>query len=73
LIILDLILPGIGGKQCLKEILKVNPRAQVIVTSGYSADGSAKETIESKAKGFVSKPYDGRELLNLVRKVLDGN
>jgi PAS domain S-box-containing protein len=73
LIILDLILPGIGGKQCLKEILKVNPRARVIVTSGYSADGSAKETIESKAKGFVSKPYDGREMLSLVRKVLDRN
>jgi PAS domain S-box-containing protein len=73
LIILDLILPGIGGKQCLEEILKVNPRAQVIVTSGYSVDGSAKETIESKAKGFVSKPYDGRELLKFVREVLDRN
>ncbi len=73
LIILDLILPGMGGKQCLEEILKVNPRAQVIVTSGYSTDESAKETIESMAKGFISKPYDGRELLHFVREVLDRN
>jgi CheY-like chemotaxis protein len=73
LIILDLIMPGMGGRQCLEEILKVNPQTQVIVTSGYSVDGSAKETIESKAKGFVSKPYDGRELLKFVREVLDRN
>ena len=71
LIILDLILPGMGGKQCLDEIVKVNPQSQVIVTSGYSVDGSVKEAIESKAKGFISKPYESRELLNLVREVLD--
>jgi len=73
LIILDLIMPGMGGRQCLEEILKVNPQAQVIVTSGYSVDGSVKETIESKAKGFISKPYDNRELLNFAREVLDRN
>jgi PAS domain S-box-containing protein len=73
MVILDLILPGMGGRQCLEEILKINPRAQVIVTSGYSMEGSAKETIDTKAKGFVSKPYDGRELLSFVREVLDKN
>jgi PAS domain S-box-containing protein len=73
LIILDLILPGMGGRQCLEKILKVNPLAQVIVTSGYAVDGPVKETIDTKAKRFVSKPYDGRELLKFVREVLDKN
>jgi PAS domain S-box-containing protein len=73
LIILDLIMPGMGGRQCLEKLLKIDPQAQVIVTSGYSVDGPAREVIESKAKGFVNKPYDGRDMLSLVREILDRN
>ena len=71
LIILDLIMPGMGGGLCLQELLKVNPQAKVIVASGYSITGSEKELVEERAKGFIRKPYNVREMLNLVREVLD--
>lgn len=71
LVILDLIMPGMGGSQCLQELIKINPLVKVIVASGYSISRSEKEIIDAKAKGFIRKPYNVREMLNLVREVLD--
>ena len=71
LVILDLIMPGMGGKRCLGELLKVNPEARVAIASGYSPDGPTREILKNGAKGFVSKPYDMRQMLNVVREVLD--
>jgi DNA-binding NtrC family response regulator len=71
LVILDLIMPKLGGKQCLEELLAIDPEVKVLVASGYSADGPTKNAIGSGAKGFISKPYDAKEILRVVRKVLD--
>jgi PAS domain S-box-containing protein len=71
LVLLDLIMPEMGGKQCLEELLKINSKVKVVIASGYSVNGHTKNTVESGAKGFVSKPYDMRNLLGVVREVLD--
>ncbi len=71
LVILDLIMPEMGGTECLKELLRIHRQAKVLVASGYSSDSSVKETIQIGAKGFVSKPFRAEELLHNVRKVLD--
>jgi two-component system, cell cycle sensor histidine kinase and response regulator CckA len=71
LVILDLIMPEMGGTECLKELLKIDPQVKVLVASGYSADASVKEKIQLGAKGFVTKPFRVNELLRDVRRVLD--
>lgn len=71
LVILDLIMPGMGGTSCLQELIKINPLAKVIIASGYSISGAEKQLVEAKVKGFIRKPYNVREMLNLVREVLD--
>ncbi|MBN2420028.1 MAG: response regulator, partial [Deltaproteobacteria bacterium] len=71
LVILDLIMPGMGGKKCLNEILKKDPEAKVVIASGFSPDGDAKSAMDSGAKGFISKPYNVRNMLKEVRKVID--
>jgi PAS domain S-box-containing protein len=71
LVILDLIMPEMGGKQCLEEILRTDPQAKVLVTSGYSVNGPTKDALEVGATGFINKPYDIKELARAVRKVLD--
>ena len=73
LVILDLIMPGMGGKHCLVELLKINLEAKVAIASGYSPDGPTKEILRNGAKGFISKPYDLRQMLQVVREVLDQN
>jgi two-component system cell cycle sensor histidine kinase/response regulator CckA len=71
LVILDLIMPEMGGKECLTEILKIDPQAKVLVASGYSADASVKDTAQMGAKGFVAKPFRFKDLLRQARKTLD--
>ncbi len=70
LVILDLVMPEMGGRKCLGEILKMDPLARVLIASGYSANGPAKDALESGAAGFISKPFDLKRLLVAVRKAL---
>ena len=71
LVILDLIMPEMGGKQCLEELLKIDPKARVLIASGFAANGQTKEAIETGARGFVDKPYNMKGMLQAVREVLD--
>ncbi len=70
LVILDLIMPVMDGNQCITEILRLDPRARVLIASGYSPDGIVRETLEGGAKGFVRKPYNVKQLLKTVRDAL---
>jgi len=71
LVILDLVMPKMGGKQCLEKLLEINPAVKVLISSGYSANDRASGAAEVRAKGFIGKPYDARKLLQAVREVLD--
>jgi two-component system cell cycle sensor histidine kinase/response regulator CckA len=70
LVILDLVMPGMGGRACLKKILEINPRQKIIVVSGFSADAQAREVMEDGALGFLSKPYDLSRLLETINQAL---
>jgi CheY-like chemotaxis protein len=72
LVILDVSMPGMGGHQCLKEILKMNPKAKVLIASGYARNGHLGDILKSGAAGYLAKPFLKAELLSKVRKVLDG-
>ena len=73
LVILDLIMPVMGGSQCMEEILKVHPKAKILLASGYAADEPTKQVIEAHAKGFVVKPFKAKEILRTIRQVLDAD
>ncbi len=71
LIILDLIMPGMGGPQCFEELLKINPNSKVLIASGYSHNGPSSYALSKRAKGFLNKPYEIKEMVRTVRKVLN--
>jgi len=71
LVILDLIMPKMGGKQCLEELLKIDPDVKVLVATGYSANGPTKAIVEAGAKASIIKPFDMKMLLKAVRDALD--
>lgn len=73
LVILDLVMPGMGGKQCLEKMLKTDPKAKVLITSGYLIDQQTMAFLERRARGIVKKPFKVSELLRAVRGVLDKN
>jgi PAS domain S-box-containing protein len=71
LIVLDLIMPGMGGSRCLEELMRIDPASAVLVASGYSEDGLRIGERVPGARGFISKPYDAKDILIAIRKVLD--
>jgi two-component system cell cycle sensor histidine kinase/response regulator CckA len=70
-VILDLIMPEMGGKRCLEELLKFDSKARALIASGVAVNRQTKEAIETGARALVGKPYNGKQLLQAVRKVLD--
>ncbi len=64
-------MPEMGGRKCLKELLKIDTQIQVLIASGSSSDGSERQELELGAKGFVRKPYKISQILKAVRDVLD--
>ncbi len=71
LVILDLVMPQMGGRQCLEELLKIDPKLKILISTGYSANGATEGKPLSGARGFISKPYNSKELLTAVRNTLD--
>jgi two-component system, cell cycle sensor histidine kinase and response regulator CckA len=71
LVVLDLSMPVMGGEDCLKNLLKINPQAKILISSGYSVDIPQDECINLGAKGFVSKPFGFEQLLSAVRNTLN--
>ena len=73
LVILDLIMPKIGGRQCLDDLLKIDPKLKVLIASGYSDAENREELVRAGARGFVEKPFHMTELLQTLRDVLDAD
>ncbi len=72
LVLLDLNMPGMGGYQCLRELLNIDPTVRVLVASGYSESGQDIELRNQGAAGFLGKPFQLHELLIAVRTIISG-
>ena len=71
LVVLELIMPGGGGRKCLQELRKINPEVKVLMTSGYMSATQAEELAQAGAAGFIHKPYRPEDLLFNIRRILD--
>ena len=70
--ILDLMMPKMGGQKCLEELFRIDPKAKILITTGVSLGTEpTKLGIDSRAKGSLHKPYDNTKLLSVVRTLLD--
>ena len=73
LIVLDMVMPGLSGRQVFEEMCKIDPGVQVLVTSGFSEQGQVQELLAHGAREFVHKPFDLSDLLRKVRIALDAS
>ena len=71
MVIMDLGMPGMGGNKCLESILKINPEAKVLITSGYVASAQVADALAAGAAGYVAKPFRKADLLKNVRNMLE--
>ncbi len=71
LVCLDLLMPGMDGKECLRTLLGIDPKARVLVVSGALNEGMVKELKEAGASGVILKPFDMGRMLEKIRKIID--
>jgi PAS domain S-box-containing protein len=74
LVILDLIMPEMGGVETFRRIRAIDPAARVLVSSGYAGDGRLELLLAEGAAGFLQKPYRLGALAAAIRQALgDGS
>ena len=70
LVIMDMIMPGMGGKKCIEEMVRINPGVKVIIASGYTSQEPSSEIISSKRVTFIRKPYRMTDMLKIVGEAI---
>ncbi len=58
LVILDMIMPQVSGKEVFNRLKKTDPNVRVLLASGYSIKGQAREIMDRGCGGFIQKPFD---------------
>jgi len=71
LLIIDVVMPGKGGREVAETARQIRPDVRVLFNSGYPLDLLQYKGILGKDVHFFTKPVDPRELLTKVREVLD--
>lgn len=68
--IMDIMMPGMGGVQCLHEALKMFPEMKVIMASGFVESDKKERILQSGAAAFIQKPYKIDDLNQKIREVM---
>lgn len=66
---MDITMPEMDGLTALKEILRVNPAANVIMVSAMGQEAMVREAIISGARGFIVKPFKEEGILSAIDKL----
>jgi DNA-binding response OmpR family regulator len=69
-VVLDLMMPGVGGKEVLSRIKKLHPRIQVILLTGHGSTRDGIEGMQLGAFDYLMKPLSIEELLDKIRKAV---
>ncbi len=70
LVILDILMPEMGGGDTYDALKTVDPEVKVLLSSGFSLDSQAKEILARGCRGFIQKPYDLEEISRKIREIL---
>ena len=71
LVILDMIMPGMDGRQTYQKLQKIDPEVKVLVSSGYSMDDIATEMLAMGCSEFIQKPFHMYKVSKMIRRILD--
>jgi len=70
-VILDMIMPDMGGGESYDRLKEINSEVKVLLSSGYSIAGQATRILERGCNGFIQKPFNINELSKKLRDILD--
>ena len=70
LVLLDLVMPGMSGEECLERLLEMDPQARIVVASGSLTDDERRRRLTDKVLGYIGKPYDAHSLMDALHGAL---
>jgi two-component system, cell cycle sensor histidine kinase and response regulator CckA len=71
MVILDMIMPDMGGGEAYDKMKEIHPGIKVLLSSGYSVEGQASEILARGCNGFIQKPFSAKKLSQTIRQVLE--
>jgi two-component system, cell cycle sensor histidine kinase and response regulator CckA len=71
LLITDVVMPGMNGRQLAEQLQQMRPQTKVLFTSGYTENAIAHHGVIDSNLNFIGKPYSSRDMANKIRRILD--
>lgn len=71
-IILDMIMPKVNGRECFAQLRKINPDIKVLISSGFTSEEAMRNINIDDAAGFLKKPFTVTELYEALCRVIEG-
>ena len=72
-VILDMIMPEMGGGEVFDQLKRINPHVKVLLASGYSMEGQAREIMSRGCDGFLQKPFTLEDISVRLRSLIGGS
>jgi len=70
LVILDMVMPKLSGKETFVEMKRINPSIRAILSTGFAEDSVARDALDRGITGFIKKPYRIQDLSEMICQVL---
>lgn len=70
IVTMDIIMPIVDGLEGLEAIMKLNPKAKVVMLTAVGQERAIQKAAELGAKGFIMKPYNDKEVVEAIEKAL---
>ncbi len=70
LVVIDMIMPVMGGDECFRQLRRMNPNVRVVLSTGYMMGAKSQATIAAGVTGFIEKPYSFERLSVVVAEAL---
>jgi len=71
LLLTDVVMPGLSGRQLADELTKRRPATRVLHTSGYTDDAVVRHGVLEAGIAYLQKPFTSASLARKVRETLD--
>ena len=68
LVVIDLGMPGMGGKAAALKMLEIDPATKIFIASGYGSDSPECESLKGQVAGFLDKPFSKADMLHAVEQ-----